>query len=176
MPRPKSTRLPIPNPDDPTGSTMLVPLTRGYFAIIDAADAGLVARHLWCAVPGGKGWYARTSVWKDGKQVALFLHQLLCDEGSPMVDHWDRDGLNCRRSNLRPATRSQNAANCLPRGDRLLKGVTLYKPGVWLAQISFQRKRRHIGYFDTPEDAAAAYDAKARELHGEFARTNDPGH
>jgi hypothetical protein len=36
-------------------------------------------------------------------------------------------------------------------------------------------KRVQIGTYDTPEEAARAYDAKARELHGEFAKQNFPG-
>lgn len=38
--RPKNTRpSPIPNPSDPTGSTVLIELTQGKYAIIDASDA-----------------------------------------------------------------------------------------------------------------------------------------
>ena len=42
----------------------------------------------------------------------------------------------------------------------------------WVAYIQGQGHKRHLGYFSVEEDAARAYDAKARELFGEFAKTN----
>lgn len=46
----------------------------------------------------------------------------------------------------------------------------------WSAYITVDRKRTHLGYFPTPEAAALAYDAAAREHFGPFARTNFPDH
>lgn len=42
----------------------------------------------------------------------------------------------------------------------------------WLAQISYNNKPIHIGYFANEEDAARAYDKKALELYGENAKLN----
>ena len=42
----------------------------------------------------------------------------------------------------------------------------------FMAKIQFQKKHIHIGYYMTAEEAAIAYDKKAREVFGEFARTN----
>jgi hypothetical protein len=44
----------------------------------------------------------------------------------------------------------------------------------WFAAINVDGKRSHIGRFTTEEDAARAYDAKAREMHGAKARLNFP--
>lgn len=44
----------------------------------------------------------------------------------------------------------------------------------WTAIITFNKKRRYLGSFSTPELAAKAYDDAARELHGQFARVNFP--
>ena len=46
--------------------------------------------------------------------------------------------------------------------------------GKWRAQIGVNSTTRSLGYFETEEEAARAYDAKARELHGDKARLNFP--
>jgi hypothetical protein len=48
------------------------------------------------------------------------------------------------------------------------KGVNLYRNGKWRATIG----QRHLGYFDTAQEAADAYDRAAVEHFGEFALTN----
>lgn len=35
----------------------------------------------------------------------------------------------------------------------------------WAAQIQVNKKRKHLGLFDTPEEAHAAYLKAKRELH-----------
>jgi hypothetical protein len=53
------------------------------------------------------------------------------------------------------------------------KGVSFYRQtGRWQAYIRHGGRRLHLGMFATAEDAAAAYDAAAIRLKGEFARTN----
>lgn len=89
------------------------------------------------------------------------------------IDHNDLDEGNNTWANLRPATVSQNAANCgkRPFNTSGLKGVTFDKrKGRWMAQIQVDRRCRHLGYHDTPELAHAAYASAAREIHGEYAR------
>jgi hypothetical protein len=91
------------------------------------------------------------------------------------VDHRDHDGLNNQKSNLRIASDNQNAWNLKSRrGNTPYKGVFKYSKTKFRAYISANRKQHHLGYFDTAEDAARAYDRKAIELHGEFAHVNFP--
>lgn len=93
------------------------------------------------------------------------------------VDHVNGNKLDNRRENLRMCSNSQNMANRrAPRVNRSgFKGVHFFKrDGTWRAAITQDYKTKHIGYYATPEEAARAYDIKARELFGEFAQLNFP--
>lgn len=93
------------------------------------------------------------------------------------LDHEDNDPSNNRIANLRPATGSQNQGNKRkPRSNTSgYKGVSWFKykhkdGGKWHAQIMKAGKRVHLGFFDDPEQAHAAYVEAAQRLQGEFAR------
>lgn len=91
------------------------------------------------------------------------------------IDHIDVDSSNNCWSNLREATHAENSRNKHKRSDNSSgkKGVRwngLSKK--WLADIVVNGKLHHLGYFENIEDAAAVYERAARDLHGEFARTD----
>ena len=159
-------------------STREIPLTRGKVAIIDAADYERVSGYKWHACRPSKLniWYARSHVGKRPSRRFIHLHRIILDAPDGLqVDHVDGDGLNCRRSNMRVATRSQNQANKGKYRNNTsgFKGVCLAQ-GRWIAQIGHNRKVVYIGSYDTAEEAARAYDARAIELFGEFAGINFP--
>lgn len=89
------------------------------------------------------------------------------------IDHRDRDRTNNRWTNLRPATRSQNRVNRTYASATGFRGVTETKNRFY-ASIYYEGQRTSLGGFATAEEAARAYDAKATELHGEFATLNFP--
>lgn len=116
----------------------------------------------------------------------IYLHRLIVRaKQSEQVDHIDRDRLNNRRSNLRIGSRGQNAANTEPKNGKKYKGVfdqskgrKLKKPfRSYIAYIDAKgrglRKRKYLGYFETAEEAAKAYD-EAKKIWGEFAYLNFP--
>ena len=156
------------------GNVAYVPLTRGYEAIIDAADVPLVDAWNWFAFPHGGTCYARRTEYSGGKISGILLHRvLLAAPADALVDHRDGNGLNNTRANLRIATFAENARNARLRKDNVsgYKGVYLESSsGRWKAGIRIGGKHHSLGYFATPESASAAYrDASAR-LHGEFGR------
>lgn len=160
-----------------------IPLTQGRVALVDDEDYERLALLHWHAELDCKTWYAIHSFRGDGKYHNIRMHRAVLGFGSgdPFIDHRNGDGLDNRRTNLRPSTCSQNNRN-----RRLgvtnatgFKGVQrnrycarTKKP--WLGMIKFEGKTDWLGPFETIEEAARAYDAKARELFGEFARLNFP--
>ncbi|MDB5618221.1 HNH endonuclease [Tardiphaga sp.] len=104
------------------------------------------------------------------QQVAWIHHFGVWPE--TQIDHKDRDKANNIIRNLRLATPKQNAGNTeLPSTNTSgLKGVSLYaRTGRYRACITVGRKQKHLGYFDSEAEAAAAYIAAARSHFGEFA-------
>ena len=105
----------------------------------------------------GKNYYAHRLAW-------LYAH----GESVPtLLDHMDGDRSNNRVANLRPSSFRQNGENQrAARSDNStgLLGVSK-KRGKWRAAIKVDGKTRHIGTFDTPEAAHAAYVLNKRRLH-----------
>lgn len=87
------------------------------------------------------------------------------------IDHINGDKTDNRLVNLRLATCSQNHANVGPSAVNTsgFKGVARCRKR-WRAAIQHAGKTRHIGVFDAPEQAHAAYIAAAQNLFGDFAR------
>ena len=89
------------------------------------------------------------------------------------LDHKNMNTLDNRFKNLREATKKQNGANrsVLSNNVSGYKGVSFYKrTKKWVAYIGNNNKKIHLGYFNTPEEAHAAYVTAANKYFGEFAR------
>lgn len=153
----------------PRDGAVEIPLTRGQVTVVDAADLPLVEGRKWQAHSrrDRRGFYA---VGSNGVR----LHRLLLGvTDSRIVDHIDGDGLNNRRSNLRAGTQSQNCVNRKRTPGPHPRGVTPAKRK-WKAYIKYRGKIRHIGLYNTPEEAHAAYLKAARELHGDWMPLPSP--
>jgi hypothetical protein len=130
----------------------------------------------WYATRSDKTWYAvRNSSGPNRKKI--LMHRVITDAPDGVeVDHWDRDGLNNTDENLRLASRSQNNENKarIATNRSGFKGVYFDKRAKkYAAKIFFFMKRHWLGYYNTPEDAAIAYNHAALELFGEFASFNE---
>lgn len=157
---------------------VLIPLggrhANGRQAIVDTdlphLQALLACR--WYATEKG---YAKTFDWQDGLggRVVAKLHQVVMGTARrQVVDHINRNPLDNRRSNLRPASASQNAMNReQPRGEVAYRGVSP-RGRTFHAKLRWHGESLHLGDFDTAKDAARVYDLFALLIAGDFARTN----
>lgn len=105
-------------------------------------------------------------------RLAWLLHYREWPEDE--IDHINANKRDNRISNLRAADSSQNKHNIAKgrKNSTGFKGVWFSKwAGRYVAHICFRNKRKHLGYFNDPQDAHAAYCAAAKKYHGEFART-----
>jgi len=167
----------IPNPIRIVGSSVYLLLFSGHEAIVDIADYPAVKPFRWTLHRSKTKLYAATRgfIGSGLPSVGSTLHRwLFRDIGE--IDHKNGNGLDCRRLNLRPATRTQNNANRLKcGGSSRFKGVTWDRArSKWKALIQINGIVINLGRFRSEVNAAQAYNFAADELFGEFARFNSP--
>ncbi len=152
---------------------MEIPLSRGKSTMVDDADYEWLSQWPWYY--DNTGYAARNG--REGEKSKVFMHRAILGESSSKVDHRDRNKLNNRRGNLRPATGSQNSQNSTLRRSSTsgYKGVSFNKIAcLWEAYVSCKGKRKFLGLFQSADEAAKMYDSAALVLYGEYAVFNLP--
>ena len=152
-----------------------IPLTQGQFAIVDDKNFEWLNQWKWYALKSRYTFYAVRNVGKHPKQTLVLMHrQIMNAHKEQEIDHHNGNGLDNHRINLRFCASGQNNQNQRKtRGTSKYKGVSWHKNiKQWRVSIQDDYKTINLGYFDNEEDAARAYDQKAKELFGEFANTN----
>lgn len=152
-----------------------VPVSGGYTALISEVDAQWVLQNKWHPKVLPSGVYAQKTI-RNGKSCKrVKLHRLIMNAAhGQIIDHINGNTLDNRRSNLRFATSAENVRNQKPYvgGTSNLKGVSWHKASSrWRAQISVDKKKIHLGVFQSETEAHTAYCRASEKYHGEFGRT-----
>jgi hypothetical protein len=161
-----------------TMKNSLIPLTQGKFAIVDDDDFNNLIKNNWHAHKHGQYFYARRSgKCIKGKRKMIFMAREilgLVHGDKKYVDHINHDTLDNRKANLRVCTSAENSYNRITKKHTSkYKGVRWQKRSKkWAAQIQYNHKIIHLGYFFDETTAARAYDFAALKYFGGFANLN----
>jgi hypothetical protein len=149
---------------------------RKEVALIDDTDAWITQWNWNIAKSNGHIYATRRlplNERRDGEISTLLMHRVLLNAPTGVkVDHQDGNGLNNRRYNLRLATTQENARNAVtPRNNTSgVTGVHWHtKQQRWVARITIDYKKVHLGSFIDFEDAVTARLAAEEHYFGEFA-------
>ena len=152
-----------------------IPLTRGKVALVDDDDFEELNQYKWYVHNEHGYFYAARGMLVEGKVKTIRMHrQIMNAFDAILIDHKDGNGLNNQRYNIRVCTYAENAYNQkIKKHSSIFKGVGWREVRKrWRASIRFNDKLKELGLFKSEIDAALVYDNKARELFGEFAKTN----
>lgn len=144
-----------------------IPVGRTRFALVSDEDFEFLSRFGWHIHQIRDRIYAGTWIARNRR---IDMHRLIFF-GADHVDHWNGDGLDNQRSNLRPCSNMQNRWNCGPtkRNKSGVKGVWFdNNRQKWCVQVR-AKVRYSIGRFDTLEEARAAHREASLRLQGEFS-------
>ena len=144
----------------------LIPLGNNKFTKVDNEDFERLKDINW--------YYTKTG-YAHNKQLGKMHRYIMNPSKDMVVDHINHDTLDNRRSNLRICTIQENNCNTASRegASSHFKGVSFNKlSGKYEAYITHKGLREYLGLYDTEEEAGLAYNKRAIELYGEFAKLN----
>lgn len=137
------------------------------FALIDDSYVERVCTYKWYLHSQG---YAVATKYSKGRSTSIYLHRLIMDAKSgEIIDHVNRNRLDCRCENLRYVTPSENTINSIrDKGKSGFWGV-LEENDKYLATVD----NKYLGLYATAELAALVRDKYILDSRGsDFAILN----
>lgn len=134
----------------------------------DLEDYDLIKDYAWYEDISQDGYHSLKTKDKENQKIIKMSYLFGCK----YYDHVDRNPLNNRRSNLRPATEFENARNksLSKRNISGFTGVCWDKEyNKWMAYIKIHKKMKRLGRFVCQEDAIKARLLAEAEYFQDFA-------
>jgi hypothetical protein len=160
--------------------TKSIPLTQGKFALVDDEDYEYLNQWKWCCQSQEFIDYAIRCIYGEIGHTTIRMHRVILHaKQGQIIDHINHNGLDNRKLNLRFCTCSQNNINRIRQNNNtsgfrgIFRAWRKTKPR-WGAHLQLNGKIKHAGYYDSPEEAARAYDLIAKTYFGEYAVLNYP--
>jgi len=140
-----------------------IKLTQGKVALVDDEDYEYLNQWKWTTNKLGKTYYALRTINRKDHQECILMHRVIMSTPiDQQVDHFNHNGLDNQKINLRNCSRSENLMNITPRGTSKYLGVSYCSRYMhYRAQIRINGKPKHIGYYKNEIEAALAFDAMA---------------
>jgi len=130
--------------------------------LFDAEDFDFVNQYTWCICNDKNKdyeWVGTNVKQASGKYISKSAHRLLMNEPiDKLIDHYNGNTLDNRKSNLRIANSNINNQNRLDA-----KGYYKVK-NKWKAQIAVDKKKIYLGRYNTEAEARTAY-LKAKAIY-----------
>lgn len=151
---------------------------------MDDEDFEYLNQWKWCVVPRKYTDYVYRVIYGEKGPMTkrgVYMHRFLLDPFNELpynikIDHKDGDSLNNQKNNLRISSDCENHHNRRKGNGHTYskyKGVSFYKNhNRWRAGICCEGFKLNLGSFGSEIEAARAYDKKAKEIHGDFAKFN----
>jgi hypothetical protein len=170
------------------GGIIEIKLTQGKIAQVDD-EFEFLDQYKWYArkerYAKSNQYYAVRAIYLNGMQSIIRMHRVVMEHElsrpllkTEQIDHINHDGLRNTLDNLRVVTHQQNIMNNRKQNTNAtsqFKGVRWCEDiAKWRTRIQKDKKRIHVGYFITEEDAAHAYDTAAKLYFGKYAKLNFP--
>lgn len=149
-----------------------IPLSQGKYALVDDEDFERLSKYSWCLEKNKHTFYAMRDITKNKKHSTVRMHREVLKLNSDIqVHHINHNGLDNRKINLETYNRMIHSHHQPVKGVSKYKGVSLHR-NKWRARINYNGIYHNLGSYDIEEDAARAYNHKAKELYGEYASKN----
>ena len=146
--------------------------------IVDDEDFDIFNKYRWFLHSSGYSCRKENYYFNNIRRThTIYLHREIINcPKNKFVDHINHETLDNRKENLRVVTNQENHMNGCKRNGTSSKYKGVYKhthANKWQAQLTFNQQLFYLGIFNSEVEAAKAYNEKAKELFGDYAKLNE---